>query len=99
VEVIDLRTVSPLDMDTVLKSVAKTKRAVIVHEAVRRFGVGAEIAAGINEELFGQLIAPVRRVGSKNTPVPFSDPLEKAFLWSEVEILSSIKSTLDKKWK
>lgn len=64
VELIDLRTVSPLDMETVLRSVAKTRRAVIVHEAVKPFGVGAEIAARLNEELFGQLAAPVGRVGA-----------------------------------
>jgi acetoin:2,6-dichlorophenolindophenol oxidoreductase subunit beta len=96
VEVVDLRTIAPLDMPTVLKSVAKTKRAVIVHEAVKSFGVGAEIATRINEELFGQLAAPVRRVASKNTPVPFSAPLEKAFLWSKEEIDSAVRSTLDR---
>jgi pyruvate/2-oxoglutarate/acetoin dehydrogenase E1 component len=96
VEVVDLRTIAPLDMPTVLKSVAKTKRAVIVHEAVKSFGVGAEIATRINEELFGQLAAPVRRVASKNTPVPFSAPLEKAFLWSKEELENAVRSTLDK---
>ncbi|MBB4631950.1 alpha-ketoacid dehydrogenase subunit beta [Sphingosinicella soli] len=94
VEVIDLRTIAPLDMKTVLASVAKTKRAVIVHEAVRSFGVGAEIAAHINEDLFGQLAAPVRRVASKNTPVPYSSTLEKAFMWSEANLESAVRSTL-----
>lgn len=97
-EVIDLRTIAPLDMQTVLTSVAKTRRAVIVHEAVRNCGVGAEIATRINEELFGQLAAPVRRVASKNTPVPFSCVLEKAFMWSQTDIESAARSTLDKKW-
>ena len=59
-ELIDLRTISPLDEATLLKSVAKTKRAVVVHEAVRKFGVGAEIAALLHEQLFGELRAPVR---------------------------------------
>src|ERR1700733_13829583 len=95
IEVIDLRTVAPLDMPTVLRSVAKTRRAVIVHEAVRNFGVGAEIAATINEELFGQLAAPVRRAASRNTPVPFSPALEKAFLVSESDIEAAVRSTLD----
>ncbi|MFP3675189.1 transketolase C-terminal domain-containing protein, partial [Bacillus sp. SIMBA_031] len=63
-EVIDLRTISPLDTGTFLASVAKTGRAVIVHEAVKPFGVGAEIAALIYESLYGQLKAPVQRVGS-----------------------------------
>ena len=94
VEVVDLRTVSPFDAETVLKSVAKTNRAVIVHEAVRDFGVGAEIAAVIQEELFGQLKAPVRRVGSKFAPVPYSKPLETAFMWSVDEIAAAIRSTL-----
>jgi pyruvate dehydrogenase E1 component beta subunit len=97
VEVIDLRTIAPLDMETVIASVAKTKRAVIVHEAVRSFGVGAEIAARIQEDLFGQLAAPVRRVASKNTPVPFSAPLEKAFMWSQADIEAAVRSTLDGK--
>src|SRR3546814_9881678 len=86
VEVIDLRTIAPLDMETLLKSVAKTKRAVIVHEAVRNFGVGAEIATRINEELFGQLAAPVRRVASKKNPVQFSATLQKAFIWNQGDI-------------
>ena len=76
VEVIDLRTIAPYDAETVLNSVARTKRAVIVHEAVKPFGVGAEIAARINEELFGQLKSPVERVGANFSPVPFSKPLE-----------------------
>lgn len=94
VEVVDLRTVSPFDAETVLNSVAKTNRAVIVHEAVRNFGVGAEIAAVIQEELFGQLKAPIRRVGSKFAPVPYSKPLETAFMWSVDEITAAIRSVL-----
>jgi pyruvate/2-oxoglutarate/acetoin dehydrogenase E1 component len=93
-EVIDLRTVTPLDEETILASVGRTRRAVIVHEAVRSFGVGAEIATRINEELFGQLLAPVRRVASKNTPVPFSKPLEQAFLWSRASIEEAIRGSL-----
>ena len=61
-EVIDLRSLAPLDMDTLLASVAKTTRAVVVHEAVRTCGAGAEIAARLHEELHGQLSRPVRRV-------------------------------------
>jgi pyruvate dehydrogenase E1 component beta subunit len=95
VEVIDLRTVAPWDKAAVLSSVAKTNRAVIVHEAVRNFGVGAEIAATIHEELFGQLKAPVRRVASKNTPVPVSPPLEKAFMWSREALEAAVRSTLN----
>lgn len=91
VEVIDLRTVSPWDAPTVLASVAKTRRAVVVHEAVRPFGVGAELAATIHEELFGDLAAPVRRVASRFTPVPFSPPLESAYLAGVDDIAAAIR--------
>lgn len=95
VEVIDLRTIAPFDETTVLNAVARTNRAVIVHEAVKAFGVGGEISSRIHEELFGQLKGPVRRVGSKYAPVPFSPPLEQAFLYSRDEIAAAIRSTLD----
>jgi pyruvate/2-oxoglutarate/acetoin dehydrogenase E1 component len=95
VEVIDLRTVSPLDVDTILGSVARTRRAVVVHEAVKPFGVGAEIAAIIHKALFGQLAAPVERVGSNYCPVPFSKPLETAFVPSQAQIEAAVRATLD----
>jgi 2-oxoisovalerate dehydrogenase E1 component len=69
-EVIDLRSVAPLDMETLLASVAKTKRAVVVHEAVRTCGAGAEIAARLHEELHDQLAGPVRRVTAPDSSVP-----------------------------
>lgn len=94
VEVIDLRTIAPFDAETVLNSVAKTKRAVVVHEAVRAFGVGAEISSRIHEELFSDLKAPVQRVGSKYLPVPFSPPLEQGFLYSQDEVTAAIRRTL-----
>jgi pyruvate dehydrogenase E1 component beta subunit len=94
VEVIDLRTISPWDKAAVLASVAKTGRAVIAHEALRNFGPGGEIAATINEELFGKLKAPVRRVGAVTCPVPFSKPLETAFMPGEAAIVEAIRSTL-----
>lgn len=78
-ELIDLRTIAPWDRQAVLDSVAKTRRLMIVHEAVTPFGVGAEIAAVVNEELFGSLAAPVKRLGGAFCPVPFSKPLETAF--------------------
>jgi pyruvate dehydrogenase E1 component beta subunit len=78
-EVIDLRTISPWDQDGVFASVAKTGRALIVHEAVTNFGVGAEIAARISAEFFGKLKKPVGRLGAPFAPVPFSKPLEAAF--------------------
>ena len=78
-EIIDLRTVSPWDKATVLASVAKTGRCLIVHEAVTQFGVGAEIAATLSHDLFGQLKKPVERLGAPYAPVPFSKPLETAY--------------------
>lgn len=78
-EVIDLRTISPWDRDTVLASVRKTGRCLVTHEAVTQFGVGAEIAAVLSEELFGVLKRPVARLGAPYAPVPFSKPLEAAY--------------------
>ena len=72
VEVVDPRTLSPLDKDTILGSVKKTGRAVVAHEAHLRGGVGAEIAAIIADEGFEYLDAPVKRVGAKDTPDTFS---------------------------
>jgi pyruvate dehydrogenase E1 component beta subunit len=94
-EVIDLRTVAPWDAESVLKSVARTRRSVIVHEAVKPFGVGAEIASRINEELFGQLAAPVQRVGAYHSPVPFAKKLENEFVPTQARIESAVRATLD----
>ena len=93
-EVIDLRTISPLDDDAILNSVAKTGRAVVVHEAVRNFGVGAEISSRIHEHLFTELKAPVQRLGSQESPVPFSKPLEQAYLYSQQQIIDAAKITM-----
>jgi pyruvate/2-oxoglutarate/acetoin dehydrogenase E1 component len=79
-EVVDLRSIVPLDTATLFASVAKTRRAVVVHEAVGRAGFGAELSSLIHEELFGELAAPVRRVTGANTPVPYAKVLETAFL-------------------
>ncbi len=94
VELIDLRTIAPLDINTILESVGRTRRAVIVHEAVRSFGVGAEIAARIGEHLFGQLKAPIQRIGARECPVPFAKPLEMAFIPSQTQIEHAIRTTL-----
>jgi pyruvate/2-oxoglutarate/acetoin dehydrogenase E1 component len=91
VEVIDLRTVSPLDLDTVIASVRKTGAAVVVHEAVKKFGPGAEISSAIHERLFDKLRAPVARIGAKYAPVPFSQPLETASLPSLEEVETAIR--------
>ncbi|QRY42744.1 alpha-ketoacid dehydrogenase subunit beta [Mycolicibacterium boenickei] len=94
VEVVDLRTIAPFDKATVLESVAKTGRAVVVHEAVEQFGVGAGVSAVISEELHGTLRAPVARVGSRNCPVPFSRPLEQAYMYSDDQIETAIRKVL-----
>jgi pyruvate dehydrogenase E1 component beta subunit len=94
-EVIDLRSLSPLDDRTVLESVAKTRRAVVAHEAVQDFGIGAEIASRIYEELFSELAAPVRRVGAPFTPVPYAAGLEAAYLPSATGITAAVRQTLD----
>lgn len=78
-EVIDLRTISPWDQDSVIASVTKTERLLVAHEAVEKHGVGAEIAAVVGKALFGKLKAPVERLGAPYAPVPFSKPLEDAF--------------------
>jgi 2-oxoisovalerate dehydrogenase E1 component beta subunit len=80
VEVVDLRTLAPLDKELVLASVAKTSRALVLHEAPRTGGVGGEIAAIIAEEAFEYLDAPVTRIASLDTSVPYSPPLEGAFM-------------------
>lgn len=94
VEVVDLRWLVPLDEQTVLDSVAKTRRAVVFHQAVRRCGVGAEIAALINEQLFGQLEAPVLRVTAPNTPVPYAIELETAFVPDAEDLTEGIRRLL-----
>lgn len=94
IEVVDLRTISPWDKETVLASVKKTSRLIINHEAVRAFGVGAEIAAVVQEELWGQLAGPVRRVGAPSCPVPYSRPLELAFMSSEQDLEREVRLVL-----
>jgi acetoin:2,6-dichlorophenolindophenol oxidoreductase subunit beta len=88
-ELIDLRTINPWDKEAVLASVAKTGRALIAHEAVKNFGPGAEIAATIGEELFGQLKAPVKRLGGPQCAVPFAKVLEDAFLVQPDDIVTA----------
>ena len=80
VEVIDLRTVAPLDMATILESVARTGRLLIAHEAIVDFGIGAEIAAVVAAETFGTLRAPITRVGAARTPTPYAPNLEQQWL-------------------
>jgi pyruvate/2-oxoglutarate/acetoin dehydrogenase E1 component len=95
-EVIDLRTIVPLDIETILKSVQHTNRIVIVHEGCRRGGIGAEIAAQIQEEAFDYLDAPVVRVGAFDVPIPYSEPLENAVIPDEADILRPAKKVLNR---
>ncbi len=80
VEIVDLRSVMPWDKAAVLQSVRKTSKVLVLHEDTRTGGFGAEIAATIAEEAFEDLDAPVKRIAAPDTPVPFSPPLEKAFI-------------------
>lgn len=96
VEVVDLRTLQPLDLPAVLASVAKTKRAVVVHEAVRRNGFGAELAATVSEELWGELAGPVLRVTAPNTPVPYASSLEQAYLPGQDKVIAAVKKLAQK---
>lgn len=95
IEVIDLRSLVPLDKDAIAKSVKKTGKALIVHEDKVFSGFGAEVAATITEELFQYLDAPVKRVGSTFTPVGFNPILERAILPNEERIYKAAKELLD----
>jgi 2-oxoisovalerate dehydrogenase E1 component len=90
-EVIDLRTVSPLDTTTILESVARTSRLLIAHEAVVPFGIGAEIAATVAREGFWNLDAPIERVGAAPTPPPYAPELERAWLPDRDVIADAIR--------
>ncbi|MDA8398978.1 MAG: dehydrogenase E1 component subunit alpha/beta [Actinomycetota bacterium] len=93
-EVIDLRTVAPIDMGTVHRSVAKTSRLVVAHEAVMGHGVGAEIAAAVADQSFWNLDAPIKRVGAQQTPPPYSPDLERAWLPDRRAIVSAVLETI-----
>ncbi len=91
VEVIDLRTVAPLDLAPVLESLHKTSRILIAHEAVVPFGIGAEIAARVAREGFWDLDAPVQRLGAAATPPPYAPELERAWLPGRREIADAVR--------
>lgn len=93
VEVIDLRTISPLDKETIFKSVEKTSKLVVAHEAVKAFGIGAEIAAMVCEEMIDCLDAPILRVGAPFVPVPFN--LEKFYLPNSEDVIKAVKKVME----
>ena len=93
-EIIDLRTVQPLDIDAVTTSARKTGNIVVVHEAVRFGGLGAEIASQVQEQAFDYLDSPVGRVGAPFTPVPFSPSLEAEYVPNADRIAEGIRETL-----
>jgi len=94
VEVLDLRTLTPLDKETILNSVKKTGRLLVADEGHRTCGAAAEIAAMVAEEAIYYLKAPIKRVTSPDTPVPFSPPLEQAFIPDEKKLIPAIKSLM-----
>ena len=91
VEVIDLRTLAPLDREAILATVKKTNKVMVLHEASRTGGIGGEIAATISEEAFEWLDAPVLRVASIDSPVPYSPPLEEYFLPQVADIVDAAR--------
>ncbi|MGQ9552098.1 MAG: alpha-ketoacid dehydrogenase subunit beta [Candidatus Bathycorpusculaceae bacterium] len=95
-EVIDPRTLTPLDKQAIIKSVKKTGRIVIVSEDCKTVGVSAEIAAIVAEEAIDYLDAPVKRVAEPDTPIPFSPPLEKYVIPSEKSIIKAVKEVMQK---
>jgi 2-oxoisovalerate dehydrogenase E1 component beta subunit len=91
VEVLDLRTLAPLDRDAILASVARTSRALVLYEATRTGGIGGEIAAFLAEDAFEYLDAPIVRLASLDTPVPYSPPLEQAFMPTRDKVVEAVK--------
>ncbi|MFZ2858497.1 MULTISPECIES: alpha-ketoacid dehydrogenase subunit beta [Acidovorax] len=93
-EVVDLRSLQPWDKATVLESLSRTHRAVVVHEAVQAFGVGAEIVATIADEGFDELDAPVLRVAAPFMPAPFASSLEKGYVVTVERVIEAVRKTL-----
>jgi pyruvate/2-oxoglutarate/acetoin dehydrogenase E1 component len=89
--VLDLRTIAPLDRDAILRMARHCNRVLVVHEDSRTGGIGESVAAIIQEQAFDWLDAPIRILGALDTPVPYSPPLEKAFLVSDDQILAAAR--------
>jgi pyruvate dehydrogenase E1 component beta subunit len=96
VEVIDPRTLSPLDLRTIVNSVKKTSRLIIVHEAVEQGGLGAEIATQVQREAFYYLDSPIVRVAAPFAPIPASPTLEKCFVPGKAEIIRTVRGALNR---
>jgi pyruvate dehydrogenase E1 component beta subunit len=96
-EVIDLRSIRPIDWQPIVESVRKTSRCVVVEEGWSTYGVTAEIAAGVQDRCFDYLDAPVRRLGGAQVPMPYSQPLEKASIPTAEDIKRLVRATLGKK--
>jgi len=96
VEVVDPRTLQPLDEETLVASVRKTNRAVVAHEAVTRMGFGAEIAAVLQYQAFDWLDAPVERVGAKFAPLPFAPVMEEYVVPHANDVLEAIQRTVQR---
>jgi pyruvate dehydrogenase E1 component beta subunit len=94
VEVIDPRTLAPLDETTILESVGKTHRLVIAHEAVKRGGFGAEVASVVSEQALDELDAPIVRVAARPVPMPYNDNLERATIPTKDDLVAAIRSVL-----
>jgi pyruvate dehydrogenase E1 component beta subunit len=93
-EIVDLRTLRPLDMDPVLESFKKTNRAVIVEEGWKSYGVGAEISARIYEQAFDYVDAPIKRVAQKEVPLPYNRTLEQSALPQVADVIAAVKEVL-----
>ncbi|MGH3046691.1 MAG: alpha-ketoacid dehydrogenase subunit beta [Gaiellaceae bacterium] len=96
VEVVDPRTLLPLDEDAIVESVKKTSRCVVAHEAVVRMGFGAEVTAVVQEKAFDYLDAPIERVGSKFVPLPFAPVMEEFVIPHKADVLAAIKRTVER---
>ena len=94
VEIVDLRTLRPLDMEPVLESFKKTNRAVIVEEGWKSFGVGSEVAARLYEQAFDYVVAPIQRVAQKEVPLPYSRGLEQMALPQVEDVVKAVKGVL-----
>ena len=98
IDLIELRTLKPLDMDTIAKSLARTNKLCILDESTKSGGVGATISAAVSEELFDLLDAPVKRLCMDDAPVPYASSMEKAVVKRGVDLVQGVFDICTKKW-